>query len=39
VGFVRSATGGYTAALMLCLMLQLASAAIVLRRPGHATPA
>jgi MFS family permease len=33
VGFVRSATGGYTAALMLCLTLQLVSAAIVLRRP------
>lgn len=39
VGFVRGATGGYTAALMLCLTLQLASAAVVLRRPGHATPA
>jgi predicted MFS family arabinose efflux permease len=39
VGFVRSATGGYTAALMLCLTLQLASAAIVLLRPRHATPA
>jgi MFS family permease len=32
VGFVRGATGGYTAALMLCLTLQLVSAAIVLRR-------
>jgi MFS family permease len=31
VGFVRGATGGYTAALMLCLALQLVSAAIVLR--------
>src|SRR5882757_1170511 len=39
VGFVRGATGGYTAALMLCLALQLVSAAIVLRRSGHATPA
>ncbi len=39
VGFVRGATGGYTAALMLCLTLQLVSAAIVLRRPGHALPA
>jgi hypothetical protein len=39
VGFVRSATGGYTAALMLCLMLQLVSAAIVLRRSRHAAPA
>jgi MFS family permease len=39
VGFVREATGGYTAALMLCLTLQLVSAAIVLRRPGHAAPA
>jgi MFS family permease len=32
VGFVRGATGGYAAALMLCLTLQLVSAAIVLRR-------
>ena len=39
VGFVRSASGGYSAALMLCLTLQLVSAAIVLRRPGRATPA
>jgi MFS family permease len=39
VGFVRGATGGYTAALMLCLTLQLVSAAIVLRRSGRATPA
>jgi MFS family permease len=39
VGFVRGATGGYTAALMLCLTLQLVSAAIVLRRRGHAAPA
>jgi MFS family permease len=39
VGYVRSASGGYTAALMLCLTLQLVSAAIVLRRPGHAAPA
>jgi MFS family permease len=39
VGFVRSASGGYGAALMLCLTLQLVSAAIVLRRPGHAKPA
>jgi cyanate permease len=39
VGFVRGATGGYTAALMLCLTLQLVSAAIVLRRRGHAMPA
>jgi MFS family permease len=31
VGFVRGATGGYSAALMLCLTLQLVSAAIVLR--------
>jgi MFS family permease len=36
VGFVRSATGGYAAALMLCLALQLVSAAIVLRRPRGA---
>jgi cyanate permease len=39
VGYVRSASGGYGAALMLCLTLQLVSAAIVLRRPGHAAPA
>jgi MFS family permease len=39
VGFVRGATGGYTAALMLCLTLQLVSAVIVLRRARHATPA
>jgi MFS family permease len=39
VGFVRGATGGYTAALMLCLTLQLVSAAIVLRRSGHAVSA
>jgi MFS family permease len=32
VGFVRGATGGYAAALMLCLTLQLVSAALVLRR-------
>jgi MFS family permease len=38
VGFVRGVTGGYTAALILCLTLQLASAAIVLRRSGPATP-
>jgi MFS family permease len=31
LGFVRGATGGYSAALMLCLTLQLVSAAIVLR--------
>jgi MFS family permease len=39
VGFVRGATGGYTAALMLCLTLQLVSAAIVLRRSGRAVSA
>jgi len=39
VGFVRGATGGYTAALMLCLTLQLVSAAIVARRPARAAPA
>ena len=39
VGFVRGATGGYTAALMLCLTLQLVSAVIVLRRSGRAAPA
>jgi MFS family permease len=36
VGFVRGATGGYTAALMLCLTLQLVSAGIVLRRARRA---
>jgi MFS family permease len=36
VGFVRGATGGYTAALMLCLTLQLVSAVIVLRRSPRA---
>ncbi|MEA2887006.1 MAG: hypothetical protein QOD11_1366 [Bradyrhizobium sp.] len=39
VGYVRGASGGYGAALMLCLTLQVVSAAIVLRRPGHAAPA
>jgi MFS family permease len=39
VGFVRGATGGYAAALMLCLTLQLVSAAIVLHRRGRAAPA
>jgi MFS family permease len=39
VGLLRAATGGYTAPLMLCVMLQLVAAAIVLRRPGRATPA
>src|SRR3954470_59872 len=38
VGYVRSASGGYGAALMLCLTLQLVSAAIVLRRPRRAAP-
>ena len=33
VGLVRAATGGYTAPLMLCVMLQLVAAAIVLMRP------
>lgn len=37
VGFVRGATGGYTAALMVCLTLKLISAAIVLRRSRRAT--
>jgi MFS family permease len=36
VGFVRGATGGYGAALLLCLTLQLVSAVIVLRRPREA---
>lgn len=37
VGFVRGATGGYTAALMLCLTLKLVSAAMVLRRSRRTT--
>jgi cyanate permease len=37
VGFVRGATGGYTAALMLCLALKLISAAMALRRSRRAT--
>jgi MFS family permease len=36
IGFVRGATGGYGAALMLCLSLQLVSATIVLRGPREA---
>jgi cyanate permease len=36
VGFVRGVTGGYTAALMLSLTLQLVAAAIVLRRSRRA---
>jgi MFS family permease len=37
LGYVRAASGGYGAALMLCLTLQLVSAAIVLRRSRQAT--
>jgi cyanate permease len=37
VGFVRGATGGYTAALMFCLALKLISAAMVLRRSRRTT--
>jgi MFS family permease len=37
VGFVRGATGGYTAALMLCLALQLVAATMVLLRPQPAS--
>jgi MFS family permease len=33
VGFLRAMAGGYTAALMLCVTLQLVAAAIVLLRP------
>jgi predicted MFS family arabinose efflux permease len=33
LGVVRDATGGYGAALALCIALNLAAAAIVLRRP------
>jgi MFS family permease len=36
VGLIRGATGGYAAALMLCVLLKLASAAIVLLRPRRA---
>jgi len=36
VGFVRAATGGYTAALLFCVMLKLAAAVIVLLRPRQA---
>ena len=36
VGFVRVATGGYTAALLFCAMLKLVAAAIVLLRPRQA---
>ena len=36
VGFVRVATGGYTAALLFCVMLKLVAAAIVLLRPRQA---
>ena len=36
VGFVRAATGGYTAALLFCVMLKLVAAAIVLLRPRQA---
>jgi MFS family permease len=39
VGFVRTATGDYTAALMLCVALQLVAAAIVLMRPRRAMSA
>jgi len=33
LGIVRDATGGYTAALAVCIALNLTAAAIVLRRP------
>jgi len=33
LGVVRDATGGYAAALALCIALKLTAAAIVLRRP------
>ena len=36
VGFVRAATGGYTAALLFCVMLKLVAAVIVLLRPRQA---
>jgi cyanate permease len=34
VGLVRDAAGGYAAALLLCIALNLAAAALALRRPG-----
>jgi MFS family permease len=39
VGFVRTASGDYTAALMLCVALQLVAAAMVLMRPRRGMPA
>jgi MFS family permease len=36
VGFVRAVTGGYTAALLICVMLKLVAAVIVLLRPRQA---
>jgi cyanate permease len=36
VGLVRAATGGYTTALLFCLMLKLVAAVIVLLRPRQA---
>jgi MFS family permease len=36
IGLVRGATGGYAAALMLCLTLKLIAAALVLLRPRRA---
>jgi predicted MFS family arabinose efflux permease len=38
LGFVRDATGGYTAALALCIALNLTAAAIVLLRPRGRAP-
>ena len=36
IGLIREATGGYAAALMLCLMLKLTAAVFVLLRPRRA---
>ncbi|MBS0560191.1 MAG: MFS transporter [Proteobacteria bacterium] len=38
LGMLRDATGGYAAALILCIVLQIAAAASVLRRPSGLTP-
>jgi len=37
LGLVRDLTGGYAAALMLCIALELTAAAVILRRPAAAS--
>jgi MFS family permease len=37
LGLVRDLTGGYTASLMLCIVLEIIAAAIILLRPAGAT--